>query len=349
MTAKVRVAVIGASGYTGGELLRILASHPHVELTGVTAERHAGKLVQDVFPSLHGAVGRMPLEKLTADEVAARADVAFTALPHHTAANVVADLLAVGVRVVDLSADYRFENVSVYEAWYGEHPRHDVIADAVYGLPELHRDRIRGARLVGNPGCYVNSIILGLAPFLRNQLIETTDILVDAKSGVTGAGRAASEALLFAEVNGGLRPYKVADHRHQPEVEKELALVAGGEVRITFVPHLLPISRGILSTMYCRRSRGFSLEEAHAVLEEFYREEPFVRVLPLGSFANPAHIKGSNYCDVAVHMDERQNRLIVFSALDNLGKGAAGQAVQNMNLMMELPETTGLDTYPVFP
>ncbi len=350
MAQKVRVAVVGASGYTGGELLRLLASHPHVDITLVTAEKHAGKQVQDVFPSLRGSVGAQPLVKADASEIRAQADFAFTALPHHTAASVVAELWTAGMPVVDLSADYRFEELSVYEAWYGAHPRPDVIPQAIYGLPELHRERIRGAKLVANPGCYVTSAILALAPLLRDGLIEPTDILDDAKSGMSGAGRSASEEMLFSEVNEGFRPYKVANHRHQPEIEKELSTQAGGtEVRVTFVPHLLPINRGILSSIYCKPKAGVTVKEALEAWDRAYGGEYFVRLVGQGKVPNPGHVRGSNFCDLGLHFDERQNRLILFSALDNLVKGASGQAVQNMNLMLGFDETAGLDRFPIFP
>jgi N-acetyl-gamma-glutamyl-phosphate reductase len=347
---KIRVGVVGASGYTGGELLRLLASHPHAEIALVTAEKHAGKVVAEVFPSLTGAVGNLKLEKLD-DPAAARSrcDFMFTALPHHASAEMGARLLAGGLPVVDLSADFRFESLPVYEAWYGNHPHPELLAKAVYGLPELHRKKIKGAKLVANPGCYVTSAILALAPFLKHGLIEPVDILDDAKSGMSGAGRSASEDMLYAEVNEGLRPYKAANHRHQPEIEKELSAVAGVGVVVTFVPHLLPINRGILSTLYCKPTHKMTTAHAHEALRTFYEGEPFVRVLPAGKLPNPAHIKGSNFCDLGVHFDERQNRLIVFSALDNLVKGAAGQAVQNMNLMLGFAETAGLAGYPVFP
>lgn len=346
---KLRIAVVGASGYTGGELLRILATHPHVEVTAVTAEKHAGKTVDEVFPSLRGKIGAMVMDKVDTAVLAKQADFAFTALPHHASATAGAELLAAGMKVVDLSADYRFEELPVYEAWYGAHPRPDVLKSAVYGLPELHRERIKKAKLVGNPGCYVTSAILALAPLLKGGLIEPFDILDDAKSGMSGAGRSASEDMLFSEVNEGLRPYKVANHRHQPEIEKELKPLAGAEVIISFVPHLLPINRGILSTIYCRPKGKVTTASALEVLKAFYADAPFVRVLPAGKLPNPGHVRGSNYCDLGVHVDERQNRVIVFSALDNLVKGAAGQAVQNMNLMQGFHETDGLTQLPVFP
>lgn len=346
---KVRVAVVGASGYTGGELLRLLAGHPHVEIAVVTAEKHAGKAVADVFPSLAGRVGAMQLEKLDEANVAGRADFVFTALPHHTSATVSAQLIAAGLPVVDLSADYRFENLPVYEAWYGAHPQPALNKTAVYGLPELHRARIKPAKLVANPGCYVTSAILALAPLLSNKLVEPTDIFDDAKSGMSGAGRSASEDMLYSEVNEGLRPYKVANHRHQPEIEKELSPLAGAEVKITFVPHLLPINRGILSTLYARPTGKLTTSDALDAIRKFYAGEPFIRVLAPGKLPNPGHVRGSNFCDIGVHVDERQNRVIVFSALDNLVKGASGQAVQNMNLMLGFDETTGIAGLPVFP
>ncbi len=347
--SKARVGIIGASGYTGGELLRILAGHPQVEIAFVTAERHAGKKVADVFPSLRGTVGSLALVRSDEVDFEKDCDFAFSALPHHASAELAGKVYESGKPVVDLSADFRFEQLDVYEAWYGQHPRSDLLPVAVYGLPELHREKIRKARLVANPGCYVTSVVLGLAPFLKSGLIEPGDILSDSKSGASGAGRSANEDLLYTEVNEGLRPYKAGNHRHQPEIEKELAALCGTQVEVTFVPHLLPISRGILSTIYCRPKNDFSVDKAYAVLESAYANEPFVRLVAPGGMPNAGHVRGSNFCDIGVHYEKRANRLIVFSALDNLGKGAAGQAVQNMNLMLGIDETAGIQSLPVFP
>ncbi len=345
----LRVAIIGASGYTGVELARILCNHPQVQLTAATSRQYAGKPLAEVFPNLRGKTDLI-CENLSVDELCERADLFFAAVPHKTAMDLVPQLLQEGKKVVDLSADFRLRDVAVYEEWYQKHSSPEYIKEAVYGLPERYRSKIQAARLVANPGCYPTSVVLGLAPLLEAGLINPDTIVVDSKSGTTGAGRAAAVGTLFCEVHDGFKPYKVGGvHRHLPEIEQELSAVDGKPVTISFTPHLLPISRGILSTSYAKLSSDISPEEIQKLYLEMYQEEPFVRLLPQGSFPATQHVRGSNFCDIGFAIDKRTNRIIVITAIDNIVKGAAGQAVQNMNLMCGFAEETGLEGAPFFP
>ena len=344
----VKVAIIGGSGYTGLELMRLLARHPGVELRAVTSREFEGKPVSSVFPALAG-ICSLDFSWPDPAKLAAEAELFFVALPHKTAMAVIPTLLQTGAKVVDLSADFRFRDRAVYEQWYQEHEAADFLSEAVYGLPELYREAIKTARLVGNPGCYPTSVILGLAPLLAADLIDPQSIIADCKSGASGAGRGVSLATLYCEVNDGFRAYKVAEHRHTPEMEQELGLLAGEPLTITFTPHLVPMSRGILATLYATPRRLLEDEEMQAVYQRFYEKEPFIRLCPAGTLPNTAAVRGSNYCDLAVRLDRRARRLIIISAIDNLTRGASGQAVCNMNLMLGFPETQGLETVPFVP
>jgi N-acetyl-gamma-glutamyl-phosphate reductase len=345
----LKVAIVGASGYTGVELLRILHSHPEVAVTCVTSEQSAGRPVSEIFPTLRGRMD-LELEKLEPVGIAEKVDIVFTALPHKAAMEVVPTFLKMGKNVVDLSADYRLRDAELYGRWYDKHLSPELLQEAVYGLPELRRAEIAAASLVANPGCYPTSVILGLAPLLRGRVIDSKSIIVDAKSGVSGAGRGAKVEGLYCEVNEGFRAYAVGGtHRHIPEIEQELSILAGGELAISFTPHLVPMDRGILSTIYANPLGKVTAADLITLYEAFYDGEPFVRVLPEGILPSTAHVRGSNFCDIGIAVDDRTNRLIVVSAIDNLVKGAAGQAVQNMNLMCGLPETLGLDFLPLFP
>jgi len=343
-----RIAVIGASGYTGVELLRLLSQHPDAQLVCVTSRQYAGQSVAEVFPSLQGSLD-LVFEDVNPKGLAGRADLVFTAVPHQTAMGMIPDLLDAGCRVVDLSADFRISDVSIYEAWYQEHTAQELLSEAVYGLPELFREQIPSARLIANPGCYPTSVALALAPLLEHGLIDPTTIIVDSKSGTSGAGRAAKVDALYCEVNEGFKAYSLPRHRHTPEIEQTLCTLAGIDVTISFTPHLLPINRGILSTCYASLSGNVSLDALHDVYLEKYAHETFVRVLPKGQLPNISQVRGSNYCDIGLAVDDRTGRVIALAAIDNLVKGAAGQAVQNMNLMLSLPENTGLMSPPVFP
>jgi N-acetyl-gamma-glutamyl-phosphate reductase len=344
----IKVAVVGASGYTGVELLRILYGHPEVEVTCVTSERSAGKSVAEVFPSVRDRYMQV-LEKLEPVRVAEKADFVFTALPHQAAMEVVPSFLKMGKKVVDLSADYRFRSSDVYATWYQPHMNPELLKTAVYGLPEVRRDAIVEALLVGNPGCYPTSIILGLAPLLRNGLVNYSTIIADSKSAVSGAGRGAKVDNLFCEVNEGFKAYGVAAHRHTPEIEQELSFLAGEEVRISFTPHLVPMDRGILSTLYGQLTEEASTSKILELYQEYYRNEGFVRILPEGVYPSTLYVRGSNFCDIGLKVDERTGRVVIISVIDNLVKGASGQAVQNMNIMNGLPENMGLNVLPMFP
>lgn len=343
-----RIAVIGASGYTGVELLRLLSQHPETELVCVTSRQYAGQSVSEVFPSLQGSLDLF-FENHDPAGLADRADLVFTAVPHQAAMGMIPDLLDAGCRVVDLSADFRLGDVSTYEKWYQEHTAPELLGEAVYGLPELFREQIPSARLLANPGCYPTSVALALAPLLENSLIDLSTIIVDGKSGTSGAGRAAKVDTLYCEVNEGFKAYSLPRHRHTPEIEQTLGWLAGADVTISFTPHLLPVSRGILSTCYANLSDPLSLEELHDIYLERYASEAFVRVLPKGELPNISQVRGSNYCDIGLAVDDRTGRVIAIAAIDNLVKGAAGQAIQNMNLMLSLPENSGLLIPPVFP
>jgi N-acetyl-gamma-glutamyl-phosphate reductase len=345
----LKVAIVGASGYTGLELIRILHTHPEAAVTCVTSEQSAGKRISEVFPSLRDRCDLL-LENLEPVRIAEKADFIFTALPHKAAMEVVPTFLKLGKRVVDLSADYRLKDAKEYACWYEPHLNPENLKKAVYGLPELRRTRIAAADLVANPGCYPTSVILGLAPLLKKKLIDPASIIADSKSGVSGAGRSAKVDNLFCEVNDGFKAYAVGGlHRHIPEIEQELSLLAGKKVVISFTPHLVPMDRGILSTIYAAPLTAATTAELLKIYRDFYKGEPFVRVLPEGCFPATSHVRGSNFCDIGLTVDQRTGRVIVVSAIDNLVKGASGQAVQNMNIMNGFPENMGLEGLALFP
>ncbi|MBF0272732.1 MAG: N-acetyl-gamma-glutamyl-phosphate reductase [Magnetococcales bacterium] len=344
------VGIFGASGYTGGELVRLLARHPEARIAFVTSERHAGRPLSEVFPHL-GALPELICRPLTDFTASAECDVAFCALPHLTSMDAVPELLDRGMRVVDLSADFRLHDADQFRQWYGEeHRAADLLDEAVYGLPELGmRDAIRQAQLIANPGCYPTSILLALAPLLKENAVELSSLVIDSKSGVSGAGRSAVQGSLYAEVAEGFRAYKSVGHRHTPEIEQELSRLAGVPVQVRFAPHLIPQSRGILSTCYVRPRLPLMEKEWRDLLASHYEEEPFVRVLPVGQFPSTLQVRGSNHAVLAVALDERTGWLMVMSVIDNLVKGASGQAVQNMNLLMGVDESAGLEQLPLFP
>ena len=346
---KVRIAIVGSSGYTGGELYRILLLHPAVEVTAVTSEKSAGRPIAEIFPHLAGLTS-LVCEPLDPDAIAKKADLAFLALPHVTAQEAAFRLHAKGVKVVDLSADYRLSDAAVYEQWYEHrHQYPDLLAKAVYGLPELHRAQVRSAALVANPGCYPTSAILALAPLLKQALVDTSSIVIDSKSGVSGAGRTPGLPYHFPEANEAFMAYKVGTHRHTPEIEQELGRLAGTPVTVSFTPHLVPMNRGILTTAYGSLRKKMDTVALHAVYADAYRSEPFVRVLPPGQFPNVRNVRGANFCDLGLHADPRTGRAVIVTAIDNLVKGASGQAVQNMNIMMGFEETAGLRFAALFP
>lgn len=352
MPAKARIGVLGASGYTGAELIRLLLTHPRVEIARLTADRRAGQEMRQVFPQF----APYALPTLVSVESVAWAgaglDLVFCALPHGTTQKVIKHLAgeAPATRIVDLSADFRLSDPAAYARWYGHaHQAPELQNSAVYGLTEIYRRDVRRAHLVANPGCYTTCAQLPLIPLLKGKAIDPDEIVIDAKSGMTGAGRSARDEMIFAEVSEGFHAYGVGHHRHMAELDQEFSKAAGREVIVTFTPHLVPMNRGILSTIYVRGRRGRSPEDLHALLAKSYAKEPFVHVLPFGQTPQTRHVRGSNMTFIGVAGDRIPGRAIVIAALDNLTKGASGQAVQNMNAMLGYPETMGVNQAPMFP
>jgi len=334
-------AVVGATGYTGAELMRILSRHPYVKVVGLTSRKFAGQTLSQVYPFLleHGELLCEELEP----HVLEKAEVAFLALPHGHGAELADLALKKGVRVIDLGPDFRLKDPKTYQEWYKLNPPPlSLLQEAVYGLTEIYRGKIKDARLVANPGCYPTSVILALAPLLKRGLLHPQSIVIDSKSGVSGAGREPQLATLFVECQENISPYKVARHRHLPEMEQEMSRLAGCPVQVTFTPHLVPMIRGILSTIYGNLTQPATEEELRQLYREFYEGEPFVRLLPPGVWPHTRWVYGSNYCLLNLTLDERTGRVVVVSAIDNLTKGAAGQAVQNLNVMCGFPEETAL-------
>ena len=346
MAEKLKTAILGASGYTGAELVRLLADHDHVQIAALTADRNAGQPLAAVYPHLR----HVDVPDLVAiDQVDfAGIDVVFCALPHTTTQNVISGLPG-HIKVVDLSADFRLADPALYQHVYGNaHAAPELQKEAVYGLTEVNRDHIAAARLVANPGCYPTGSQLSLTPLLKAGLIDPDRIIIDAKSGVTGAGRGLKQGSLFAEVAEDFHAYGVGTHRHAPEIEQGLSRAAGRDVTVTFTPHLSPMKRGILSTIYVSPT-GTDAAGIHRSIAEAYAEEPFVRVLPQGETPHTAHVTGSNFCDIAVFDGRAKDQVIILAAIDNLVKGASGQAVQNLNVMCGFEETHGLTQQPLFP
>jgi N-acetyl-gamma-glutamyl-phosphate reductase len=350
MTRPAKIGVLGASGYTGSECVRLLLRHPQVEIALLTADRKAGQEMREVFAQFSPYM----LPKLVSlDGLDWPAlDLVFCALPHATTQKVIKELLAHAPRmkVVDLSADFRLADTAAYARWYGDaHHAPELQGEAAYGLVEIHRQKIGNSRLVANPGCYTTCAILPLVPLIKAKAIDLDEIVVDAKSGMTGAGRAPRENMLFSEVSEGFHAYGVGHHRHMAELDQEFSAAAGREVTVTFTPHLVPMNRGILSTIYVRGLAGRSPQDLHAILAGAYAGEPFVHILPFGEMPQTRHVRGSNMTFIGVAADRIKPRAIIGAALDNLVKGAAGQAVQNMNLMLGFPETMGLEQVALFP
>jgi N-acetyl-gamma-glutamyl-phosphate reductase len=346
-TQPIRAAVLGASGYTGADLIRLAARHPNIQITAVIAKGHAGQPLAQVFPHL-SSLDVPPL--VTSDEVDWGAiDVAFCGLPHGTAHAEVAKLPQ-RVKVIDMSADFRLRDLSTYAEWYGgEHSAPELLDDAVYGLTEHYRDEIKSARLVACPGCYPTAVLLALLPLAKDKLIAPEAIIIDAKSGVSGAGRSLKQNILFSEAGEGLSPYGIGSHRHVPEIEQEIGAAAGQPVIVNFTPHLVPMTRGELCTSYVQLGNGTTPADARAALQDAYTASPFVRVMEEGVIPATQHVRGSNYCHIGVFADRIPGRAIVVSVIDNLVKGSAGQALQNFNVMHGLDETTALEQLPLFP
>ncbi len=337
--------VIGATGYAGAELVKLLAGHPDVELTILTSRQYAGKRFDSVYPAMTGYVD-MTCQAYDLDEVCERADILFTALPHELPMEIVPDLLARGKRVVDLSADFRFKSPETYAAHYLPHRAQHLLTQAVYGLAEVYTPEIQSIDLVGNPGCYPTSILLPLIPLFKSGLVGGGPLIADAKSGVSGAGRSPSLTTHFCEVDNSFKAYKVAEHRHNPEIDEVLSRWANATVHLTFVPHLVPMTRGMLTTIYLTLKQKVLWREIHDCLSTFYEGRPFVRLCPEGRFPDTAHVWGTNCCDIGFRVHAPDNSLVMISAIDNLVKGASGQAVQNMNIMLGLDETRGLFSVP---
>lgn len=337
---KIRLAIIGATGYTGREALAILVNHPDVEVRHLQSLEFVGEDITDVFPQLLGRIS-LKIAKPDVPAVARDCNCAMLCVPHTAATEIAAELLRSGVRVIDYSADFRLRDVDEYNRTYNvEHKQPALIKEAVYGLPELHRDKIKSAKLVANPGCYPTSAILAGAPLVKNKLIRTDSIIVDSKSGVSGAGRSLNLRTLFAECNEAVSAYNIGKHRHQPEMTQELSLLTDSSVNVLFVPHLIPMTRGILSTVYFDLIKKQDVKEIHALFSDFYKNDFFVKVLPLGKLPSTGDVAKTNFCHIGISIAPN-GKLVVVSAIDNLIKGASGQAVQNMNVMYGLPEEKG--------
>jgi len=347
----LKVAILGGSGYTGAELLRLLKQHPKVEITAVTSERSSGVSVSDILPSFRDTNLRFELLRL--EKLVKKADLFFLCLPHTNSQEAVAFLNKAGKKVIDLSADYRLKDAKIYRAWYKTPHRFPaLLKKAVYGLTEIYRDKIRHASIVANPGCYPISVILALAPIIGEDFLDTDSIIIDSKSGVSGAGRSLAQPFMFSEANESVKAYAVTQHRHTPEIEQELSLLSKKKINVIFTPHLIPMDRGILSTIYVRLKNKIPLSHIQKIYQNFYSKEPFVRVLKNGTYPVTKAVKGSNFCDLSIFLDRHTGRgqtLIIISAIDNLIKGASGQAVQNMNIMYGFEETTGLTHLSPYP
>lgn len=345
----IKVGIVGGTGYTGVELLRILVNHPDANVVAITSRAEEGLRVDERYPNLRG---HLDIRFSHPDiQLLAQCDVVFFATPHNVAMKMMPELLALDTRVIDLSADFRIRDAALWSHWYGEeHACPELIHEAVYGLPEFNREEIAGARLVACPGCYPTSVQLGFLPLLEQNLVDSQRLIANSASGVSGAGRQGNVDNLYSEVGDSFKAYAVAGHRHLPEIEQALGDIAGEDVGLTFVPHLLPIIRGIHSTLYAQLlDTDQSIEELHSIYEDRYADEPFVDVLPLGSHPQTRMVKGANNCRIAIHRPQNRDTVVVLSVIDNLVKGASGQAVQNMNIMLGLAESAGLDTIALIP
>lgn len=343
-----KVGIIGSTGYAGQQLLWLLSNHPEAEIVFLSSHNYSGKMYSSVYESYLGIRSDICVDNKYAGELLSKIDVLFLAMPAGESFEIVRKALSLGVKVIDIGSDYRLNNADEYESWYGKkHEFSEILAEAVYGMPELNREKIKKASIIANPGCYPTATILGLAPLIKNNIVDTSSIIVDAKSGVSGAGRSASIPNIFTEVNENFKAYKVGSHRHTPEIEQELSKLSGSKFNLTFTPHLVPMNRGILSTIYGSLKNQIEEEEIFDIYREFYKDEPFIRIKK--DMPETRWVKGSNFCDISFKVDKRTDRIIVISAIDNLMKGAAGTAVHNMNLMFGFDEKTGIDKIPIFP
>ncbi|NLK00781.1 MAG: N-acetyl-gamma-glutamyl-phosphate reductase [Clostridia bacterium] len=338
----IKVGIVGATGYTGAELVRILHGHPKAEITVLTSRSHEGENIEDIYPNLRGCVDHS-LSGQDLDKVISISDVVFVALPHGLSVPIVKKALEAGKKVIDLGADFRLKDAEVYKQWYGlEHGAPNLLENAAYGLPELKLEEIKDAQIVANPGCFPTGVILGLAPLLDKGIIDPKSIIADSKTGLSGAGKTPTDINIFVECNENAAPYAVNGHRHRPEMEQELGWVSGDEVQINFIPHLVPITRGILSTIYGGLTSSVEAGQVREIYEDYYSGAPFIRLLDENIWPHTRWVKGSNFCDLNFFIDKGRNRITIVSAIDNLFKGASGQAVQNMNIMFGLPQDMGL-------
>lgn len=344
----IRAGIVGATGYTGAELIRLLLTHKNVEITALTSRQYKDQIFSDIYPCFR-QVADIKIDEYNLENIAKSCDVVFTALPHQVPMGIIPGLLERGLKVIDLSADFRFNSKSLYEDFYCEHLAPELIEKSVYGLCEINTDAIRNASLIGNPGCYPTCSLLGILPFIKNGFASPDDIIIDAKSGASGAGRGLSLANHFCELDEGFRAYKVAAHRHRPEIEEKIFSFSGKKSFISFTPHLIPLVRGMLATIYLKAENGINESDIRNSLVDFYKDSSFVRILPADQMPDIKHVAGSNYCDINFKYDKNSNRIIVVSVIDNLVKGASGQAVQNMNIMFGLDEKEGLlgTAYPI--
>lgn len=339
-----KVGIVGATGYTGIELIRFLANHPNIKLQALSSVSFEGQDIEDIYLNL---LNILDLECTNSQEVIKQSDVIFIALPHGLSEPIADQCVKKGKVVIDLGADFRLNSEEVYEKWYGKsYEIKDIHKDAVYGLPEVYKEEIKKASIIANPGCYPTGASLGLIPLFKSDCIDKNSVIIDAKSGTTGTGRTPSQITHFSECNENIVPYGIGSHRHTPEIEQVLSELGQEEITLTFTPHLIPVSRGILSTMYLKMTKEMDLEELYKLYIDYYKDEKFVRILPIGKMANIRNVTHSNYCDISIHLDQRTNRLIVVSAIDNMVKGAAGQAIQNMNIRMGFEEEAGLNLLP---
>lgn len=341
----IRIGIVGATGYAGAELVRILSGHPDVSLTVLTSRQYTGQPFEKIYPAFKDLIG-LNCEAYDADQICSQTDVIFLALPHKLPMAFAPDLLKNGKKVIDLSADFRFSDPAKYEAVYQPHTSKELFSQSVYGLSEVFADQIKNADLIGNPGCYPTSVILPLYPLLKADLIDVTTIIADSKSGASGAGRSLSLITHISEITESFKAYKVTGHRHKPEMDEVLTDAAGQSVDITFIPHLLPMSRGMESTIYAGLKKRVTAEEIYNCLAGFYAGCPFIRLYDHGIATDTANVRGTNFCDIGFVLEKSKNRIVMMSVIDNLVKGAAGQAVQNMNIMLGLDETAGLSTMP---
>ena len=345
MNKKTRVSVFGGTGYTGVELIRLLLNHPNVEIYQITSRNDKGKRVDEIYPSFRGVLNNTLVSPEDAD--LKNVDIVFFATPNGIAMNYAEGLIEAGKLVIDLAADFRIKDQGIWEKWYGvEHKSPNLINKAVYGLPEINRDSIKKSKLVANPGCYPTAIQLALIPLLEKKLISSTNIIADAKSGISGAGRNPELKLLMSEADEDFKAYGIGGHRHLPEIEQNLTYVSGENVKLTFIPHLVPMVRGIFATIYVECIKNFKAKD---IFESYYKDEPFVDIMESNIYPNTKSVRASNFCRISFYKEQDTNRLIIFSVIDNLMKGAAGQAVQNMNIMMDWQETLGLSSVPIIP